>query len=437
MKLLAFSDVVKWEGYEELVERIQPDLVDLAGDLTSDGFAAFWSKMQVEALKMALSQKVSIITGGPGVGKTTIIKALVDVFKARKLKVLLAAPTGRAAKRMEEATRHEASTIHRMLKYMPRTGHFEHGPYNPLEGDIFILDEVSMVDVLLMNAFLGALPDSSCLVLVGDVDQLPSVGPGNVLRDLIDSGAIASRKLETIFRQESGGWIVQNAHHVNRGEPLELPEGEEESDFYFFDAQEPEQVIKLMLDLVRTRIPRRFHFDSMNDIQVLTPMRKNELGADNLNAVLQEALNPSGVSIQRFGRHYRIDDRVMQIRNNYDKDVFNGDIGRIARIEPEEQRVVVDFDGRRTIYEVSELDELVHAYACSIHKAQGSEYPAVVILMTTQHYRLLQRNLLYTALTRGRKLVCLVGSPKAIRIAIRNNKILMRRTGLRERLGKG
>ncbi len=291
-----------------------------------------------------------------------------------------------------------------------------------------------MVDIQLMAAFLKAIPDRSCLVLVGDVDQLPSVGPGNVLRDMLDSNVIPSRKLETIFRQQAGGWIVQNAHRINHGEFLELPEGEEESDFFFIEAMDPEHAIKTMIELVTSRIPRKFDFNPMDDIQVLTPMRRNQLGSENLNAVLQEALNPAGPEIQRFGRKYRTGDRVMQIRNNYDKDVFNGDIGRLVRVDTEEQQLVVDFDGRHILYEFSELDELVHAYACSIHKAQGSEYPAVVILITTQHYKLLQRNLLYTAITRGRKLVCIVGSKKAIYIAIRNNEIRLRRTALKERL---
>ena len=389
---------------------------------------------QSEALRTALTNKVSIMTGGPGVGKTTIIRALVDVFRARRLTVCLAAPTGRAAKRMEEATGHEASTIHRLLKFMPQTGHFDHGPSNPLEGDVFILDEVSMIDLPLMHSFLGAVPERSSLILVGDTDQLPSVGPGNVLRDLIDSKIIPCRKLETIFRQEHGGLIVRNAHRVNRGEWLEKAPSGSDSDFYFLEALDPDDVVQRTLELVTRRIPHRFGFDSMTDIQVLTPMRKNQLGADNLNAVLQEALNPTGPHVSRFGRKYRLRDRVMQIRNNYDKDVFNGDIGQVAEIQSEEQRVLVDFDGRVVTYDLSELDELVHAYACSIHKAQGSEYPAVVLLMATQHFRLLQRNLLYTGLTRGRKLVCLVGSRKAVWIAIRNNRTELRRTGLRRRL---
>ena len=393
---------------------------------------------QVEALQMALREKVSIMTGGPGVGKTTIIKALVEVFNARGLGIHLAAPTGRAAKRMEEATGREAKTIHRLLRYTPRTNEFEHGPANPLKGQVFILDEVSMIDLALMHSFVAALPDESCLVLVGDMDQLPSVGPGNVLRDFIASGMIPCTRLDTIFRQESGGWIVENAHRVNRGEFLELPpSGKELADFYFVEAQDPDHAVRLMVDLATDRIPRRFGFDPLSDIQVLTPMRRNQLGSDNLNGVLQQALNPTGHGVSRLGREYRVGDRVMQIRNNYDKEVFNGDIGRIAQVDAAERRVLVNFDARSVGYDLNELDELVHAYACTIHKSQGSEYPAVVIIMTTQHYKLLQRNLLYTAVTRGRRLVCLIGSTKAVGIAIRNNEIRLRRTALAERLRGG
>ncbi|MBM4144263.1 MAG: ATP-dependent RecD-like DNA helicase [Lentisphaerae bacterium] len=392
-----------------------------------------FSPAQVGALRMAFAAKASIITGGPGVGKTTIIRALVDVFLRRRLRVQLAAPTGRAAKRMEEATGHTAKTLHRMLKYLPANGRFEFNRERPVEGDIFILDEVSMIDAPLMHAFLCAVPDRACLVLVGDVDQLPSVGPGNVLRDLIGSGTLPVTVLDTIFRQQAGGSIVVNAHRVNHGEPLETSNAPD-SDFYFIETDDPDRMIARMLDLVTRRIPSKFGLDPRADVQVLTPMRKNRLGADNLNDVLQEALNPSGTEIARFGRRYRTGDRVMQIRNNYDKDVYNGDIGHIRAVDEMEQSLAVDFDGRRVDYAFAELDELAHAYACSIHKSQGSEYPAAVVLLATQHFKLLQRNLLYTAITRGKRLVCLVGSRKAVWIAIRNDHILQRRTGLRERL---
>jgi exodeoxyribonuclease V alpha subunit len=389
---------------------------------------------QRKALSMALQEKISIITGGPGVGKTTIIKALVEIFRARHQRVLLAAPTGRAAKRMEESTGQEAKTIHRLLRFIPKLGHFEHGPENPLDCDVVILDEVSMVDISLMQSFLQALTDECILVLVGDIDQLPSVGPGNVLGDFISSRAVPFTKLETIFRQESGGWIVRNAHRVNSGESLLLPAGEDDADFYFIETDAPDGVVDRTIELVSERIPEKFGFDPMNEIQVLTPMRKNQLGAENLNHVLQDKLNPAGPALKRFGRFYRLNDRIMQIRNNYEKEVFNGDIGRIAGVKTEEQELLVDFDGHRVIYDHTEIDELIHAYACSIHKSQGSEYPAVVVLMATQHYRLLQRNLLYTALTRARKLACLVGSKKAVYIAIRNNKTRLRRSGLKARL---
>ncbi|NQT94147.1 MAG: ATP-dependent RecD-like DNA helicase [Lentisphaerae bacterium] len=414
----------------------KPIDVDKAVPWAEQRMKISFSPEQGHALRMALSQKVSVITGGPGVGKTTIIRALVDVFKVRKLVVALAAPTGRAAKRMEESTAHEAKTIHRMLKFLPAKGRFDHGPDNPVPGDVFILDEVSMMDALLMSSFLGALPPQASLVLVGDVDQLPSVGPGNVLRDLIESKSLPVTRLETIFRQEAESAIVENAHRVNHGETLRTGDDGGPSDFYFIECDEPDLLVKRIVELVTTRIPSRFGFDPMNDVQVLSPMRRNQLGSENLNEVLQGELNPSGTELSRFGRKYRVRDRVMQIRNNYDKDVFNGDIGRIASVDPVEQELVVNFDGRKVEYSLNELDELIHAYACSIHKSQGSEYPAVVIALATQHFKLLQRNLLYTALTRGRKLVCLVGSKKAVWIAVNNNEIRMRRTSLQERLQK-
>jgi len=395
-----------------------------------------FSTAQAEALNMAITEKVGIITGGPGVGKTTIIRALVDVFSAKKLIVRLAAPTGRAAKRMEEATTRQAMTMHRMLKFQPGREKFEYGPQKPLEGDVFILDEVSMVDVVLMNYFLRALPSHARLLLIGDADQLPSVGPGNVLRDLIDCGAIHSVKLDKIFRQSEKSLIVRNAHLINSGRFFELADESEDrlADFFFIDENDPERVIAHVVELISKRIPRRFGLSPRTDIQLLTPMRRFQLGADNMNVILQSVINPRGEEFTRFGRIYRLGDRVMQLRNNYDKDVYNGDIGFISAIDNSEQQIAVDYEGRTVFYDFGEADELNLAYASSIHKAQGSEHPAVIILMTTQHFKLLQRNLLYTALTRGRKLVCLVGSKKAVAIAIRNNHTAERRTGLKQRV---
>ena len=388
--------------------------------------------LQREALRNAVTSKVSIITGGPGVGKTTIIRALTEIFGARKMDIRLAAPTGRAAKRMSEATGREAQTIHRLLKFNPSVGGFEFNIDNPMNGDCFILDETSMIDIRLMDQFLQALPDSATLILVGDTDQLPSVGPGNVLRDLIASGQVPCCRLDTIFRQDTSGLIVRNAHHVNHGEPFETHTGD--SDFYFVETGDPEKIIARTVELMTNRIPVKFKLDPLADVQVLTPMRRNLLGTENLNSVIQAALNPSGPSLVRGCTHFRVNDRVMQLRNNYDKEVFNGDIGFIKQVDAEDRALIVLFDGRPVRYAQSELDELVLAYACSIHKSQGSEYPAVIVLLHTQHFKLLQRNLLYTAITRGKRLVMVVGSSRAVNIAIKANQVRERRTSLRERL---
>jgi len=388
--------------------------------------------LQREALCNALNTKVSIITGGPGVGKTTIIRALTEIFGARKLDVRLAAPTGRAAKRMSEATGREAQTLHRLMKFNPNQNRFEFNDENPMTGDCFILDETSMIDIRLMDHFLQALPHSVTLILVGDTDQLPSVGPGNVLHDLIASGMIPFCRLDTIFRQDTSGLIVRNAHRVNRGEPFETRVGE--SDFYFVETGEPDRIIARTLELMTQRIPRKFGFDPLTEVQVLTPMRRNLLGTENLNAVIQAALNPNGPTLTRGSSGFRRGDRVMQIRNNYDKEVFNGDIGFVREVDTEDRSLSVLFDGRPVAYAQSELDELVLAYACSIHKSQGSEYPAVIVLMHTQHYKLLQRNLLYTAITRGKRLVLVVGSSRAVAIAIKANQVRERRTTLTARL---
>ena len=395
---------------------------------------------QWKAVHMALGAKVSIVTGGPGVGKTTIIRALVDVYQARRaggkstIRVMLAAPTGRAAKRMTESTGAAAQTVHRLLKYNPQTNRFTYCEERPLEGDVFIFDETSMVDVRLLADVLAALPDSATVVFVGDTDQLPSVGPGNVLHDLISSGAIPTAQLTEIFRQDSSGLIVRNAHRVNSGEEFELPAQGAESDFYFIRQNEPEKCLAFALDFMAERIPRHFHMDPLKDMQVLTPMRRNSLGAENLNAAIQRRLNPDGPAVVRGGTFFRAGDRVMQLRNNYDKDVFNGDVGFVKSANPSERELVVVFDGRPVQYKSGDLDELTLAYATTIHKSQGSEYPAVVILMHTQHYVMLQRNLLYTAITRGKKLVLVIGAPYAVKTAIETNVVRERRTSLAERL---
>ena len=391
------------------------------------------ANQQATALEKCLENKFSIITGGPGVGKTTIIRALVDIYSARKLKVVLAAPTGRAARRMAESVGAAAQTIHRLLKWNPVTNRFVYNEENRLEGDVFIFDETSMVDVNLANDLLAAIPPSAAVVWVGDTDQLPSVGPGSVLGDLIKSGVVAFTRLDRIFRQATGGLIVANAHHVNAGEPLEIRQGE--SDFYFIRCEDPEQCVRRAIDFMTTRIPRKFHMDPLADVQVLTPMRRNLLGTENLNFELQKALNPSGPAIIRGGTTFRAGDRVMQLRNNYDKDVYNGDVGFVKAVDAERRALVVAFDGRPVRYEPGDLDELVLAYATTIHKSQGSEYPAVIVLVHTQHYVMLQRNLLYTAITRGKKLVLLIGVPYAVGRAIDTNIVRERRTSLADRLG--
>ena len=391
---------------------------------------------QLRAVRASVGSKVSIVTGGPGVGKTTIIRALVEIFQARtgvhKITVQLGAPTGRAAKRMAESTGAPAPTLHRLLKYNPQTNAFTYNEERPLAGDVFIFDEMSMVDIRLMADLVVALPRRATLILVGDTDQLPSVGPGNVLRDLIASQTIPTSQLTEIFRQDSSGLIVRNAHHVNAGEPFETRAGA--SDFYFVAQDDPAKALDLVLDFMVTRIPRHFHLEPLQDVQVLTPMRRNLLGAENLNAAIQKRLNGSGQGVVRGGMEFRAGDRVMQLRNNYDKDVYNGDVGFVQSVEPTERTLVVLFDGRPVEYRAADLDELTLAYATTIHKSQGSEYPAVIVLLHRQHYMMLQRNLLYTAITRGKKLVLVIGSPWAVKQAIETNVVRARRTSLAERM---
>lgn len=391
---------------------------------------------QLRAVRASVGSKVSIVTGGPGVGKTTIIRALVEIFQARtgvhKITVQLGAPTGRAAKRMAESTGAPAQTLHRLLKYNPQTNAFTYNEERPLGGDVFIFDEMSMVDIRLMADLVVALPRRATLILVGDTDQLPSVGPGNVLRDLIASQTIPTSQLTEIFRQDSSGLIVRNAHHVNAGEPFETRAGA--SDFYFVAQDDPAKALDLVLDFMVTRIPRHFHLEPLQDVQVLTPMRRNLLGAENLNAAIQKRLNGAGPGVVRGGMEFRAGDRVMQLRNNYDKDVYNGDVGFVQSVEPAERTLVVLFDGRPVEYRAADLDELTLAYATTIHKSQGSEYPAVIVLLHRQHYMMLQRNLLYTAITRGKKLVLVIGSPWAVKQAIETNVVRARRTSLAERM---
>ena len=392
---------------------------------------------QKEAIGKAVSSKVLVITGGPGTGKTTLVNGIIRILEKKRRRILLAAPTGRAAKRMTETTGREAKTIHRLLEFSPKRMGFERNAENPLEADIVIIDEASMIDTVLAYNVLKALPPQCQLVIVGDVDQLPSVGPGSVLKDIIASGVADVIRLRHIFRQANKSLIIVNAHRVNEGHmPDVLSESPEatDPDFFFVERKEPEEIAAMLKSLVKERIPAKFKLDPINDIQVLTPMHRGVLGAANLNAELQALLNPAEESLTRGDRTFRIGDKVMQIRNNYDLEVFNGDIGRIVQIDAEEQEVKIEFDERAVTYEHGDLDELVLAYACSIHKSQGSEYPCVVIPIHTQHYMMLQRNLLYTGITRGRRLVVLVGSKRALAIAVKNNKIDDRNTRLAERL---
>jgi len=394
------------------------------------------AEKQAEAVSLAVSNKILVITGGPGTGKTTIIRAIISIFQALGARVLLAAPTGRAAKRMQEASGHEARTIHRLLEFSPGKGGFQRNQDFPLDADAVIVDEASMIDTLLMNSLVRAVPLSAVLILVGDTNQLPPVGPGNVLRDIIDSGRFGVVTLTEIFRQSRESRIVVNAHRINRGEfpDLSPPDSGRPSDFYFIQEEDPETAVQTILKLCKVRIPRRFGYHPIRDIQVLTPMYRGLVGAANLNAELQNLLNPGKDGVVRGHRMFRTGDKVMQVVNNYQKEVFNGDIGRITAVHLEQQQLKVDFDGRAVSYEFSELDELVLAYAVSVHKAQGSEYPVVIMPVMTQHYVLLQRNLVYTGVTRGRNLVVLVGTKKALAIAIRNDEPRRRYTRLRERL---
>ncbi|HEV7251904.1 MAG TPA: ATP-dependent RecD-like DNA helicase [Mesorhizobium sp.] len=385
------------------------------------------------AVASVLSTKVAVITGGPGVGKTTLLDTILRILSTKGVKIMLAAPTGRAAKRMSEQTGLEAKTIHRLLEIDPANGGFKKNSEEPLDCDLLVLDEASMVDVPLMNAITKALPQRAALLLVGDVDQLPSVGPGRVLADIINSGAFTTARLTEVFRQAAQSRIVTNAHRINAGQMPEWLKRGEQSDFFFVEAKDPEDGAAKVVEIVAERIPKRFGLDAIRDVQVLCPMQRGAMGARSLNADLQRALNPSpATTMEKFGSTFQVGDKVMQTENDYDKEVFNGDVGTISRIDHEEGVLVASFEGKEVEYPFGELDALVPAYATTIHKAQGSEYAAVVITLATQHYTMLARNLLYTAVTRGKQLVTIVGQKRALAIAVRTSDARRRWTKLDE-----
>ena len=388
-----------------------------------------YDPVQMDAIKMAAQSKILVLTGGPGTGKTTTTLGIITAFQAAGASILLAAPTGRAAKRLSETTGMEAKTIHRLLEFKPPEG-YQRNEENPLEGDVLIVDECSMIDIMLMYALLRAIPDTMTLILVGDVDQLPSVGAGNVLRDIIESAAFPVIRLNKIFRQAASSRIITNAHRINRGQMPDLSNGKE-SDFFFIEVEDPELATQEIVKLVKERLPRAY---KTRDIQVLTPMQRGAVGAANLNQLLQEAVNGGSVGLRRGGMEYRPHDKVMQIRNNYDKEVFNGDIGVVESVNLEDRELLVRFDDREIVYDATDLDELVLAYATTIHKSQGSEYPIVVMPILMTHYVMLQRNLVYTGVTRAKKVLVIVGTKKALAMAVRNVTVSKRNTMLAERL---
>ena len=410
----------KSEDTEEILKKVAA-----SSEITYD-------EIQWQAVKTAISSKVMVLTGGPGTGKTTTTLGIISAYKQAGCQTILAAPTGRAAKRMSEATGMEAKTIHRLLEYKPPEG-YQKNEEHPLEGDVLILDECSMIDIMLMYNLLKALPEQMSLILVGDIDQLPSVGAGNVLRDIIDSGCVPVVRLTRIFRQAQESRIIMNAHWINKGEGIDM-RGGKDADFFFATKESNQEVVDTIVQYCRTNLPRYYHVDPLQDIQVLTPMQRGECGAVNLNQVLQEAMNPSKIFLRRGGTQYRLKDKVMQIRNDYDKEVFNGDIGTITKVDMEERELTVLFEEREVVYDVTELDELTLAYAVTIHKSQGSEYPIVVMPFTMSHFVILQRNLLYTGVTRAKKILVLVGEKKAVYYAIKNETTTGRNTCLARRL---
>ncbi|MBP8128512.1 MAG: ATP-dependent RecD-like DNA helicase [Candidatus Hydrogenedentes bacterium] len=386
------------------------------------------SPEQRDAVRIGLSAKVMVITGGPGTGKTTVIKSILAINEKKSVVCLLAAPTGRAAKRMEEATGRPARTIHRLLEYSPQNGGFTRNEYNPLHVELLVIDEASMIDIALMHHLLKALPSYARLILVGDIDQLPSVGPGSVLLDIIASNCFPTVRLHTVFRQAAESGIIANAHRINTGQqPLFNTK-----DFFLIQRSDPAQALETVVEVVQRRLPRSFGFDPARDIQVLAPMHRGDAGVTRLNEALQQALNPNGAPVPR--RNFRAGDKVMQLRNNYELEVFNGDVGVITDVREDERALGVSFDNHEVLYDFDDLDDLGLAYAATVHKSQGSEYPAVVLALLPQHYMMLQRNVLYTAITRARRVVVIVGTPKAIATAVRNNMITRRNTRLTERL---
>lgn len=415
-------------------------------ELIQEKVGMTYDDIQADAIRQAATAKVMVLTGGPGTGKTTTTQGIISAYRAYGLQVLLAAPTGRAAKRMTEATGLEAKTIHRLLECKPPEG-YQKNEDNPLEGDVLIIDECSMIDVILMNSLLKAIPQTMRLILVGDIDQLPSVGAGNVLRDIIDSSTFPVIRLTRIFRQAQSSRIVMNAHHINEGKLPDVSNGKD-TDFFFLENEDAEAVVPQIVNLVQNKLPRYYHVEP-SQIQVLTPMQRGVVGATNLNLSLQEALNPPEHEVfirgrgaatvpkdalRRSGFAFRAGDKVMQIKNNYDKEVFNGDIGIIEKVSAEDRSLYVNFDGKSIEYDITDLDELVHAYATTIHKAQGSEYPIVVMPILMNHYVMLQRNLIYTGITRAKKILIMVGTKKALSYAVRNVTVTKRNTLLKERL---